>query len=1019
MASKESKRSVKKDEVEEKKETKISFIPKKAITDEFMDTRLFKFLEPFIVKDKIFSHVTQMRPLNKFLIPSSSTEAFYKFYCDIVESNNKKEGKGIALISISQKPSKYQPIIYDLDLKCKLVDYLKVTKDPIDFLDTGNKNFLYTPGDLDIIIKTFQKVLKECGVNVKPWQLICAKLEKKRPYVENGIISSGIHLHFPFYWQEKENIAIQIEPRSTEELKKLISAGKIFLETPFTVESKIIDSVINKCWLMYGSMKGSKQLAYKFTGFVDSKGGSVPIEKTLKMANFEIRDPDGNPIEIPKGKEEYYLPRILSINQMENTFEEYIIDKVGGLEYIYKDKIQGIKSKTKGYTDLSSEQTLKLTTDLMNIINPARANKYDTWFNMGVVLFNIGNGCVEYLDLWIEFSKKTTEGNFNENFCYYSWEHFEKKNVTIGSLHYFAKMDNPQKWEDLNKKNADKRIKECIKGSDNDLAKMLFDRYQTTFACVNQSKKIWFRYEGHRWVKDENGRNLSMLISSELSKSFTNIAKRLYEAKLQQGMGSDDDIDEDEIIEKQKKEEKERKKIEKLIQKMKSSPGKRAIMSEASEVFYREGFEDKLDSNPDLVCFTNGVIDLKDPTLTLRPGKPEDNITLCTGYDYKEFSWDSQEVAEANDFFQKVFPRKEFRNFFFEYAAGLLRGGNIHKVFLVMSGRGNNAKSVLMDLLEKVLGKYCIKLPTSLITGARTQSSAAAPELSRSNGTRFAVVQEPSKKDKINVGLLKELTGNDSMFLRGLFQDGKEQAILFCLAMICNHLPALPADDPAAWDRVLVLLFESKFLEASKVPKSIKEQFKQKIFVKDPTFSLKSNGMRAPVMWIFMQYYKKIRDEGRSPPPQVVLDATSKYRHDNDLILKYINDRIVMEKSSEDSDNSLSITSIISDLKEWAFKDNLPKDVIPKKDELIEDLKSRWGPSEGGKWKNMRFRNGEDIEEKEELKSDDKSDDEDESKDDDKSDDKELEFDDEDFVGGLAVSSERKSNSEDEGSETD
>ena len=165
---------------------------------------------------------------------------------------------------------------------------------------------------------------------------------------------------------------------------------------------------------------------------------------------------------------------------------------------------------------------------------------------------------------------------------------------------------------------------------------------------------------------------------------------------------------------------------------------------------------------------------------------------------------------------------------------------------------------------------------------------------------------------------------------------------------------------------------------------------------------------------------QKIRDEGRSPPPQVVLDATSKYRHDNVLILKYINDRIVMEKSSEDSDNSLSITSIISDLKEWAFKDNLPKDVIPKKDELIEDLKSRWGPSEGGKWKNMRFRNGEDIEEeKEELKSDDKSDDEDESNDDESKDDKELEFDDEDFVGGLAVSSERKSNSEDEGSETD
>ena len=55
-----------------------------------------------------------------------------------------------------------------------------------------------------------------------------------------------------------------------------------------------------------------------------------------------------------------------------------------------------------------------------------------------------------------------------------------------------------------------------------------------------------------------------------------------------------------------------------------------------------------------------------------------------------------------------------------------------------------------------MMGNYSIKLPTSLITGKRTQSSAACPELVRAgNGVRWAVLQEPDAKDVINIGILK------------------------------------------------------------------------------------------------------------------------------------------------------------------------------------------------------------------------------------------------------------------------
>ena len=90
------------------------------------------------------------------------------------------------------------------------------------------------------------------------------------------------------------------------------------------------------------------------------------------------------------------------------------------------------------------------------------------------------------------------------------------------------------------------------------------------------------------------------------------------------------------------------------------------------------------------------------------------------------------------------------------------------------SGEGDNGKSVTQSIFEQMLGEYAIKLPTSLITGKRTQSSAACPELARSgNGVRWAVIQEPEHKDIINIGILKELSGNDTFYARKLHQNGK------------------------------------------------------------------------------------------------------------------------------------------------------------------------------------------------------------------------------------------------------
>ena len=56
-------------------------------------------------------------------------------------------------------------------------------------------------------------------------------------------------------------------------------------------------------------------------------------------------------------------------------------------------------------------------------------------------------------------------------------------------------------------------------------------------------------------------------------------------------------------------------------------------------------------------------------------------------------------------------------------------GRNQRKIFQIWTKVGDNGKSITQEIFEKMLGDLCVKLPTSLITGKRTQSSGACPEL--------------------------------------------------------------------------------------------------------------------------------------------------------------------------------------------------------------------------------------------------------------------------------------------------
>ena len=849
--------------------------------------------------NRIFTHVSMISPNCRYVIDGDNIDKFMDTYASLLLKHKDNFIAGIA--------ERYQdclPILVDVD---------------ISFENDGNTDIsrkLYSDNEIKKLVQIYNKTLKSIIKNVKDQDLVAFVLEKPHPVIVGSKIKgAGFHIHYPRIWLKKEDHEVHLIPRIIERVKQ----EKIFdtLKIPIQDKSELIDKTyISKCWLMYGSRKDPSQFPYSLTKIYNSKLEDIKLAAALN--NYNLVDVDGQPINI---KEDmiYYLPRILSIN---SQYKE-VYQLSNELECISKKDVPRIMDK-KIFNKHTVEENLKDAAELLQIISPVRADNYDTWLDLGFILWNIGDGCNEALELWIDFSSTTSRDNFSETACVHQWKHMHKGDKGMGSLRFYAKQDNPDEYKKWNQKKQNNKINKSLEGGHNDIAKVLYEKYRDQYVCANISKKVWFEFDNHRWRRIENGIELRKKISDELPEMFEKQKKQMIEEL------NENDND-DQIT-------KVRKLFAKMISNLKCATFKNNVMKECEEVFYNGEFLNRLDKNPYLICFENGVYDLSKGIF--REGRPDDYLTMTTKYDYKDFKDDDIEISEVHDFISKIFPSRELKDFFIRSSAIELQGGNINKTFIVMSGVGDNGKSITIELKELAYGDYAIKLPTSLITGKRTQSSGATPELDRINGVRFAVLQEPDSKDVINIGMLKELTGNDSMYVRGLYSTGRDIKPMFKLVLVCNKLPRLPCDDPATWNRIRVMEFQSRFPKnAKEVPKTYEEQVKAKIFPRDEHFSEKLPYMKQAFMWILMQEYKKISKERvRRPDPDIVMQATMIYRENNDIFYQFVNEKFVVDKKDKEE---IKLSQVYEVFKSW-FRDSFPNLKVPTKNELKEDLSIRW-----------------------------------------------------------------------------
>jgi len=871
-----------------------------------------------------------------YFIPDSDMEKFWTLYCNVVN-------KGI-YCTITERPGPYGPLRVDFDFKSAIDDGVKRK---------------YTKEIIKEIINFYQEEIKNIVKPevFKPYMLYCIVLEKPSPRIEEGCVKDGFHLHFPYFicegWIQDDYLRNHV----TERMISQKIWENVNMTTPI---SSVIDrKMAKKVWMLYGSMncKNSESRPYMYNRWKNEseKYGMVYDENLNEVSLGSIFQDHSIFKNNEPNRIKYYIPRLLTIRGYKSPTEikEEITRKK---PVVVKNRKTVDIARSRDISSVLEDIKFIQDNNIMDMISPLRADNYELWMDVGWTLFNIGEGHEITLQLWIEFSKQSTK--FSDGECEDLWATMELKGKSIASLLAMAKIDSPEKYLDMKSTTIRFLMWESLKEkhpNEYDVCKVIYGMYGERFLCASSKPELWYEFIDHRWRIMDDSITLRLLLAENVVKEYSILKKeindRISDIEFKIDIKKNDDISCDALKTEHKNYQVQKSKVSNIITALKTVSFQEKVIKMCKIKMYDHNFLSKLNENRMLIGCENGVLDLE--LGIFRDGRQDDYISFSTGIHYTKFSEEDDEVLELNDLLEKVFTNPNLRKYFIDFFTSCLQGGNINKRFLVGTGWGDNAKSVMFLLLEKTFGTgnngYYGKFPReSLIRGRGSSGNSAHPELARVRGKRIMGTQEIAVNEELNIGFIKEATGNDSFFARSLFEKGTEINPMFTLVMQCNKPPKVPGHDAATWTRIRVLSFDTKFvkpqdLKEFPVPESKEDQIKMKRFMADPEFSKKIPTLSRVLLWKLFENYKIYKKTGLYEPKEVI-DSTNIYKIDNDVYMQFINDKIEKIKDRDIAKtNSISLPDVHAEFKEW-FTENYPsykKDSIGKstfRDELTKRL---------------------------------------------------------------------------------
>lgn len=300
---------------------------------------------------------------------------------------------------------------------------------------------------------------------------------------------------------------------------------------------------------------------------------------------------------------------------------------------------------------------------------------------------------------------------------------------------------------------------------------------------------------------------------------------------------------------------------------------KTRVMTDLFNKIHDSSLESKLDGNPDLLGFNNGVYDLS--TGQFRAGKPDDYVVMSTGYDYEPAMGESAQLVK---FLEQVFPIKEYRDYFLRTSASFLEGRNRAQAFSVWPGSGGNGKSKTMELCSLALGQYCMSMSSDIMVGKGVSGGeSASPQMSLAIKKRLVHFSEIKAGSRLNDQLVKQLTGGDELTVRALYGNPFTFKPGFDLVgLLQPSAIRFDSSDGGMSRRIRPMPFVSRFVKPGEGTNAAAY-----VFTRDA--NLKIESLKLPFINLLLDEYRRWREGGFAEvsPPEAIAKYTNALMADN------------------------------------------------------------------------------------------------------------------------------------------
>ena len=497
-------------------------------------------------------------------------------------------------------------------------------------------------------------------------------------------------------------------------------------------------------------------------------------------------------VQFPNGKPDEFRKNIVKCSKLcemdylgEKVFER--LDKTWTGEelfYIKKEHVEKCfimdnfapkKKKTKNTITQPSEDK-ELLNKLVDLIDMKYCDNRDHWLKIVCAMKSCGFTQEEARE-WSIQSDRYTESGFDS-----TWDSYDRhtNTATEGSILYYAKLSNPTEY-----------YKMTAEPFPTDPTERYFSElfWELAGDCCIVSNNTMYLYYRNQWriIDKKEPHILRTMIGDTIRNHFEKILIN---------------VESNGFITKVSN-------TARFIAELCKRNKLNNVTSFVIDKMYSEhcDTEDIFDNKLYIFAFKNKAFYLK--TGQEYTIKKEDFITQNTNYDYVKPT--STQVATVAKVFESIFPDPEVRKCYLSILKLGLSGEHPEKLFLA-NGGGRNGKGVLNELAFKMLGEYAYKLSIEILT-KEVKKTGANPELANLHKKRMVVSNEPEDGCKLQMGIIKELTGGNEISARGLYNGNTKTQLNMVLVVECNKKPLLNGRmDTSVLERIVDIPFESTFV---------------------------------------------------------------------------------------------------------------------------------------------------------------------------------------------------------------